>query len=284
MVRILCLPIASVTLVAGLAFGAAPKPFAIAQAGIHQIEDGPPVPPGATFVPGEVVFFSCVLDGFKVAAGPAKKVSITYKVLASDPKDVPIIEQVDGKIDVELNPEDKGWRPKIRQAILIPPLAGSGAFKVRVVARDELAGAAATKEIGFDVRGHQVEPSDTLVVRNFRFYRGEDDQQPLKVVVYRPGDTVWARFDITGYKLGSGNLVDVAYTIAVSGPGDRVLFKQAEPSVEKKSSFYPMQYVPCQINLSLQPNIRPEQYSIIVSAQDRFANQTYEMKQDFRVE
>ncbi|MEO7650914.1 MAG: hypothetical protein ABIZ80_10645, partial [Bryobacteraceae bacterium] len=262
----------------------APKPFAIVQAGIHQIDDGPPVPPGATFVPGEVVFFSFLMDGFKVAGGPARHVSITYKVLATDPKDVLITEQVDGKIDLDLNPEDKEWRPKIRQSILIPPLAGSGAFKVRVVAKDELAGTTATREVSFEVRGHQVEPADTLVVRNFRFYRGEDEQEPLKVAAYRPGDTVWARFDIAGFKLGPGNLVDVAYLIAVSGPGERVLFRQAEPSVEKKTSFYPMQYVPSQINLSLQPTIRPEQYFITVSVQDRFGNQTYETKQPFRVE
>ncbi|MEO7650875.1 MAG: hypothetical protein ABIZ80_10450, partial [Bryobacteraceae bacterium] len=49
---------------AALAVTAAPKPFAIVQAGIHQIDDGPPVPPGATFVPGEVVFFSFLMDGF----------------------------------------------------------------------------------------------------------------------------------------------------------------------------------------------------------------------------
>src|SRR5213080_3912288 len=65
-------------------------PFKVIDAGIHQTEDGPLIAPGTTFTPGEVVFFSCRLDGFQVSR--EKKVSIQYEITAADPKGVPIIE------------------------------------------------------------------------------------------------------------------------------------------------------------------------------------------------
>src|SRR6266508_6371809 len=92
---------------------AAPKPFKIIEAGIHQTEDGQLAPAGTIFVPGEVIFFSCRLDGYEVS--PEKKVAIRYEFSAVDPGGVPVVEPVSGKIDVELSPQDKEWKPKIRQ-------------------------------------------------------------------------------------------------------------------------------------------------------------------------
>ena len=159
------------------------------------------------------------------------------------------------------------------------------AYKILFSAKDELSGATALAEIAFEVRGHAVERSDSLVVRNFRFYRsGDDDAAPLKLAAYRPGDTVWARFDIIGYKLQANNQRDVAYTLAVSGPGGRVLLAPRQPTVDKGSSFYPMKYLPCVISLTLQPDIRPQEYTITIVAEDRIGNQTHESKQTFRVE
>src|SRR2546422_6083469 len=62
---------------------AAPKPFKIIEAGIHQTEDGALSPAGTIFVPGEVIFFSCRLDGYAVS--PEKKVAIRYEFSAVDP-------------------------------------------------------------------------------------------------------------------------------------------------------------------------------------------------------
>ena len=265
-----------------LSAAAPPKVLKVIDAGIHQTEDGPLVEKGETFVPGEVIFFSCRLDGYQ--ASPARKVTIHYEFSAVDPAGVPVVEPVSAKIETELAPEDKEWKPKIRQTVLVPPLAESGTYKMRFSAKDELSGGVASTELPFEVRGHAVEPSDTLVVRNFRFYRGEDDAEPLKLAAYRPGDRVWARFDITGYKMGTGNQREVAYTVTVTGADGRILLAPGAPSVDKGASFYPMKYLPCVINLNLQPNIRPGEYTITITAQDRVGNQTYDSQQTFRVE
>ena len=276
------LRVLSFVLTSVLSAAAPPKAFKIVDAGIHQTEDGPLVEKGTTFVPGEVIFFSCRLDGYQVS--PAHKVSIHYQFSAVDPAGLPVVEPASGKIDTELALEDKEWKPKIRQTVLVPPLAEPGIYKMRFSAKDELSEAVVSTEAAFEVKGHAVEPSDSLVVRNFRFYRTEDDAEPLKLAAYRPGDTIWARFDITGFKLGTANLRDVAYVLSVSGQGGRVLLAPREPTVDKGSSFYPMKYVPCTISLNLQRDIHPDEYTITVTAQDRIGNQTFESKQTFRVE
>src|SRR5260370_32145809 len=87
------------TLPLALAFfllAAAPKAFKIIEAGVHQTDDGALAPVGTTFVPGEVIFFSCRLDGYQVSA--AKKVSIQYEFSAGDPGGIAIVEPVRGKV------------------------------------------------------------------------------------------------------------------------------------------------------------------------------------------
>jgi hypothetical protein len=272
----------SFILISVLSAATPPRAFKIIDAGLHQSEDGPLIEKGTTFVPGEVIFFSCRLDGYQVSND--RKVAIQYQFSAVDPAGVPVVEPFSGKIDTELALEDKEWKPKVRQTVLVPPLAEPGIYKMKFSAKDELSGAVVSMEAPFEVHGHAVEPSDTLVIRNFRFYRTEDAPEPLKLAAFRPGDTVWARFDITGFHLGAGNLRDVAYVLSVSGPGGRVLLAPREPTVDKGLSFYPMKYVPCTISLNLQRDIHPDEYSITVTAQDRIGNQTYESKQTFRVE
>ena len=229
-----------------------------------------------------MLFLSFQVDGYQVS--PAQKVKLSYEIDGLDPQGVKLMETVKDTVEAELAPQDKNWQPKIRHSIATPPLGPPGAYKIVVRVKDELAGSTASKEIPFQIRAHEVARSDTLVVRNFHFFRTEDDREPLSPAVYRPGDSVWARFDITGYKLGDGNRKDVQYGIAVAAPSGKVLFTQPEAAVEQSASFYPQRYVPGSFNLTLQPNIRPGEYSIVLTVRDRIGNQTIEDKETFRIE
>ena len=188
-------------LFATISLQAAPAPFAILKLLISDMEDGAVVPPSFTFVPGQFVFVSFEVGGCTVS--PERKLRLSYKVDAFDPKNVPLMENIANTLDTTLSDEDKNWRPKFRQQILLPPLAGSGAYKIAIHVTDELAKTTTSQEISLQVRGHDVAPSDTLIIRNFHFYRGDEDRDPLAVAAYKPGDTLWARFDITGYKFGA---------------------------------------------------------------------------------
>jgi hypothetical protein len=277
--RVLALTLAAVGLV-----WAAPAPLAIVNIVVHDIEDGPPIPPGFSFVPGQFIFLSFQIAGY--GATPERKLRLNCEVDAFDPKGIRIVETLGCNVAETLADEDKNWKPKIRLQALIPPLAGSGAYKIAIRIKDDVNGQTAEQELPFLVRGRDVPPSDNLVVRNFHFYRGEDDPNPLAAALYRPGDTLWARFDITGYRFGDGNAIHVDYRIAVLGPGGKVIYTQPEGeiAVEKSISFYPKPYVPGAMNLSLQRTIRPGQYAIAVTARDLLGNQSVEITEKFSIE
>jgi hypothetical protein len=264
----------------------ATAPLAILKPSISDLEDGPAIPSSFTFVPGQFIFLTFEIGGYKVAE--EQKIHLSYKVDALDPKGLRLAEPIAGNVDTTLADEDKNWKPKVRQQFLIPPLAPSGVYKITVQVTDDLnKGASVSHEIPFEVRGRDVPPSDTLLVRNFHFYRGEDDREPLKVAAYKPGDTLWARFDIVGYKFGPGNGVDVDYVVSVLAPSGKVLFHQdkpAEGAEEKSSSYYPKAYVPGSMNLSLQNTIRPGEYTIVISVRDHIGNQTAEARGNFAIE
>jgi hypothetical protein len=194
------------------------------------------------------------------------------------------MEPVSNEITAELTPQDKDWKPKVRLEVPLPPLAGSGTYKMAVKVHDEIGKSDAEKTVPFEVRGHEVEPSATLAVRNFRFYRGEEDREPLLKPVYRPGDPVWARFDLIGYKFGPKNSIDVTYGVAILNSAGKVLWSQPEAAVERADSFYPKRYVPGAMGINLQPNIRPGEYTIEVQAKDAIGNQTVAGKYTFSVE
>jgi|SRR5579871_173809 len=262
---------------------AAAVPLAIVKPVISDVEDGPGVASGFTFVPGQFIYVSYHIGGFK--ASEEQKIHLSYKTSVVDPKGVPLIEPLADQVDTQLAPEDKSWKPIVRQMFLVPPIAPSGTYKVTIAVVDDVAkGASVSENIPFQVRGREVEPSDSLAIRNFHFYRGEEDREPLAIAAYKPGDTLWARFDIVGYKLGPHNSVDADYGISVLAPSGKVLFTQDKAAEEKSSSFYPKAYVPGSMNLSLQSNIPPGQYTIVVTARDHIGNQTADTKGVFAIE
>jgi hypothetical protein len=267
---------------AALAAGAAEPALEVVQPTVSQSDGGTPLPPGFNHVPGAVLFFTFQVSGYQKDA--ESKVHLTYTVDALDPHGVRIEETIKNEVTAELTPHDKDWKPKVRTEISLPPLGDSGTYKIVVKVRDEIAKTSAEKTLPVEVSGHEVEPSDTLTVRNFRFFRGEDDAEPLAKPIYRPGDPVWARFDIRGYKYGKNNAVDVTYGISVITASGKVLWSQAEAAVERTESFYPKRYVPGAMSINLQPNIRPGEYTIAVQAKDAVGNQTYEGKYTFTVE
>ena len=249
---------------------------------VSQMEGGEADSPGFEHVPGEVLFFSCRIAGYSKSS--EAKVHLAFSVQPFDPKGVPLAEIYKNEISDEVSVQDKDWMPKIATEIALPPLAGSGAYKILVKVEDLIAKTSAELAVPVQVRGRDVEPSDTLTVRNFRFFRGEEDTQALEKPAYKPGDGVWAKFDIAGYKYGDKNKIDVSYVTSVIAPSGKVLWTQPEPAAERTESFYPKRYVPASMGINLTPTIRPGEYTIAVQVKDATGGLTYEMKYTFTVE
>jgi hypothetical protein len=249
---------------------------------IAQSDGGIPVPAGYQHVAGETLFFSCRIAGY--AKTTEEKVHVTYSLQAFDPKGAPLTEIYKNEMITDVAPQDKEWMPKIATEIQIPPLVGAGTYKVLVKIEDLVNNTKAEVGVPFEVRSKIVEPSDTLVVRNFQFFRAEEDPQALQKAVYRGGNVLWARFDIIGFKYGDKNRIDVSYIASVLGSGGKVLWTQPEPAAEQSDSFYPKRYVAASMSITLATNTTPADYTIAVTVTDAVGKQTYETKQAFTVE
>jgi hypothetical protein len=261
---------------------AATAPLAVVRPTLSDQDGGAAVSSGTVHVPGETIFFSFQVDGF--TATSVDRIHLNYKLEAVDPHGVALMEPIAAEIEETLSPEDKNWKPTVRHEIVIPPLADSGTYRILVSVNDVVAKAKAAKEVSFEVRGRRVDPSDTLVIRNIRFYRGEDDREALPKPAYRRGDAVWARFDIIGFKYGEANSIAVGYDVAVLAPSGKVVYSQAQAGSDRSQSFYPKRYVPAVFSLATKPDTRPGEYTVAVTAHDGVGNQTFEARETFTIE
>jgi hypothetical protein len=272
----------SLLFAAAAAAAPAPKPLAIVKTMVRQFEDGPP--PGAdfSFFTGDTVFFSFEVQGFQVSAD--SKVDLRVTIDACDSDGTPLAPTVRRKIDTQLSAEDKDWMPIVRESVQIPPLALPGKFHIKTTVEDALSKQTVTSDTEFGVRGRNVERSATLVVRNFRFFRGEEDQNPLASPVYHPGDALWTRFDVIGFRYGEKNRMQVDYGVSIVAPSGETVFSQPEAAVEKDESFYPKRYVPGAFGINLDKNVKPGEYTLVLSLRDAVGNQASESRHTFRVE
>lgn len=264
--------------------GAPAKPLAIQRLTLSQYEDGPAVPGDYRFVPGEAIFFSFQVSGYRSIGDEDPKVAIDYTIEAQDPAGIPIVEAYTGNLEATLDPEDKNWMPKVRRTISIPPSAPSGEYRILISLRDRVGVNQIRGQASFRVAGHAIESSETLVVRNFHFYRREEDAKPLTVAAYKAGDTIWARFEMTGYKLGEKNRLEVSYGLAVLRPNGEAMFTQEDAAAEKEESFYPHRWLPAALSLNLNQDVRPGVYTMVLMVSDKVGGQKTEARQTFTVE
>jgi hypothetical protein len=265
----------------------AEQKLAIVQPVLSQMEDGAPVSSTYEFLPGETIHFSCRVEGYKkIVEGKSEvqKMLVTYQVEARDSRGVLLQPVQEGKEGGTVAAEDKNWMPKIQESIVIPGLAESGAYEILVKVKDEIGQTTAEGATKFTVKGRDVAPSDTLVVRNFRFLRSDEDGKPLQLAAYRAGDQVWARFDMTGYKLGEANQYDIEYGLQVLIEDGTVVFSQPQAATGKQQTFYPQRYQPGVLSLNLAKDQKPGQYTIVLTVRDNLGNQTYEIRGKFSVE
>ncbi len=260
----------------------APKSLVILQPTLHQYEGGPPIASGAGFITGETIFLTFRVGGYQVS--PDNKVDLVCRIDALDPDGVPFAETATQEVKATLSAEDKDWQPIVRQSFLIPPLALGGAYRLAVAVEDKLASREAKIEVDVPVRGRNVEPSDTITARNVRFLRSEEESSRLITPVYRPGDSVWVRFDIVGYRFGEKNRMQVSYGVSVLGPEGNTMYSQPDAATEEGESFYPKKYLPGAFSLNLDNKVRPGTYTIVLTLRDGVGNQTIESKHPFRVE
>jgi hypothetical protein len=267
---------------ASAALCAAPA-LQLVQTAVSDIDGGPPNPVTFEYRPGQVVYFTTRVSGY--TQDKDQQVRLAYSVQSLDARDVPVAEISKNNLNAEVAPQDKEWLPKVDAAISLPSLLFSGQYKIIVKVEDLVAKTSSELTVPFTVRGvDDVQPSDSLAVRAFRFLRNEDDTHAAERAAYRPGDHLWAKFAIVGFHSGPGNKVDVSYVTSVLGPDGKTLWTQKEPAVEQEDSFYPKPYIQAEMGIEIQAKIKPGQYQLMVQAKDAIGSQTCEIKQPFTIE
>ena len=253
---------------------------------LHQYEDGPLLPVSHEFLPGETIWFSARIAGFESHVdGDNRNVKLSWQVGILDPDRVAVEAPRTGRLDDSLRSQDKDWVPKVVVSFLLPSFIPGGSYHIPVTVKDELAGSEISGDLEFHVRAENIEPSTSFVIRKFRFLRNETDAEALRQpVVYRPGTTLWARFEMAGYKFEANHKFSVGYGLAVLNADGKELFAQPEAAAESKESFYPQLRVPGALSLNLDPNVPPATYTLVITVRDKIGGETAEQRETFRVE
>lgn len=273
---------------AGLAAGtlsAAPK-LAFERLALHQYEDGPLLPASHDFLPGETVWFSCRIAGYdSQPAGDNRNVKLSWQAGLLDPGRIPVEPPKTGRLEESLRLQDKDWVPKFVVSFLLPSFIPGGSYHIPVTVKDEIAGSEISGDLEFHVRAETIEPSASFVIRNFRFLRNEDDTVGLRPpVVYKQGSTLWARFEMAGYKFEANNKFSVEYGLAILGADGKELFAQPAAAAESKESFYPQLRVPGALSLHLENNVPLASYTLVLTVRDKIGGDAVELRESFRVE
>jgi hypothetical protein len=249
--------------------------LAIANWKLQDYEDGSLVSKNQVFEAGQTVHLSFQISGFK---NVEDHIHLSYEIGTTDPSNRPLTPVKTGEIDTDLAPEDKRWLPKVRYQVQIPPLPEPGTYKIQVRVTDQVAGGAtAVASADFAVGGKSVEAGSQLAIRNFRFLRAENDVNSLPVSpTVKPGDMLWARFDIAGFRHGEKNRLDVSYGVAMRDQRGKVLFAEPTAAGDKDESFYPKMVVPGVISVHLERTIKPGDYEIVITATDAIGGQKTE--------
>ena len=101
---------------------------------------------------------------------------------------------------------------------------------------------------------------------------------------YAPGDTVYARFTMTGFHLGPGNEYHLSYGLVVNRPDGKVYLNEPNAAQLSDKSFYPITFVPSNISVTTARTAAKGQYVLLLTIHDIAGSQTYQLKRAFSIE
>jgi hypothetical protein len=273
---------------AGASIAGAAEKLEVEKFALRQFEDGPALPASHEFLPGETVFWSFRMRGYQVkkteneSGDEERRMKLSWTLRATDPKGVLIDKERSGNVESRLFEQDKDWTPRATDSFVIPPLAPNGVYRATVTVKEE--SSEAKSELEFKVRGDTIEPSDKLIGHDVRFLRSENDAKPMRNPSYSAGETLWVRFDITGYKFGEKNKYEVEYGLAILRANGETMFTQPVAAKETNESFYPQHYVPGLLSLGLNKDLPKGTYTMVITMRDKIGNQTWEARENFQVQ
>jgi hypothetical protein len=260
----------------------APSKLAITGVTLHyRQEDGPAISANYEYHSGELLYLSFRIAGFRVVKD---RVDLRWSLYATDPEGRLLEPAAGGAIQEEVSYEDRNWLPRVQYTMALPGQLPPGDYRIRIRVADELAQTSAEHDVPFRVGGRPLPKVDGLTVLNLGFYRDEADREPMPDAVYRPGETLIARFQVAGFALGEKNRFSVSYGLQVLNTQGDVLFTQEEAASDEGEPFYPRRLLNGMLTLSVSEGVQPGAYQLAVTVVDKVGGKTAEARGRFRVE
>ncbi|MGC4055984.1 MAG: hypothetical protein QM757_44825 [Paludibaculum sp.] len=246
----------------------------------YKQEEGAAIPDTYKYTAGELLYFSFRIGGFTVQKD---KVDLRWQLVAVDPEGLLLMAPLNGAVQEELSDNDKNWLPKVVQTLPLPAQLPPGAYKLKLHLADELAKTSVDTETGFNVSGRPFPVVQGLSILNLRFLRNPTDRQAMENVIYHAGETLIARFELAGFKLGEKNKFEVDYSLSVLNTAGKVLFTQPQAASESNSPYYPQRLLNGELTLNLNAGVLAAEYTLLVKVKDHVAGVETESSAKFTV-
>lgn len=253
--------------------------LAIVRLDLLDAADGYAIPADSVFFPGETIHLVFNITGY--TWDDDYNMSVEYKITALGPSGRPFRMAEGGKFAVELAPQDEDWEPLVRYSAELPYHAESGEYRILIEVTDRMEGKTVSRQAAVAVEGAEVETSDELVVRNFAFARSDGGTR-IAQPAFKPGETIWASFYITGYQTRADNTYEVEAELEVVDEEGETLHS-FESRGEKGSPFYPRLWLPAKFSLKLDKTIRAGDYEVVLAVHDKVGGANYTTRQRFQV-
>ncbi len=258
------------------------RKLAVVQAVLHDRgESAPSVPPDYRYIGGELIYFSFRIAGYQVKND---KVNLRWLIHATDPDGRLLWEPVNGAISEEVSHNDENWLPRVNQTLPLPPQLPPGPYKLLIKVTDENAQSSIEHAAAFQVGGRPMPAPDGFSILGAAFYRSDQDASPLADAVYRPGDPLFLKFQLAGFKLAEKNHFEVEYGIRVLRPSGKEMYAEPRAASESDSPYYPKKVMNGVISLNLSADLTPGQYTIVINARDVAGQVPAETTVSFKVE
>jgi hypothetical protein len=265
---------------------AAEPSLAIVDAGLQQSDNGAFAPSDYEFQPADPLYVVFGVKGFGTKTDETtdtRSISLTWSISLVDKDDVPLAPAQSGEIKTDLSAEDRKWTPKRRAEFSLPQLVGAGRYRVHITVKDLLSNTEASKDLELLIGGQKIETSTTVNAQQIRFSR-EEGGPDLQVAAYRPGDTIFTSFDITGFSQTQEHRYRVSYRFDVLGPDQKFFVKQPEAVELSAAPFYPAKFVPVNFAITTPASSARGEYTVVLTVQDEVSNQKSIAKRTFTLE
>jgi hypothetical protein len=213
-----------------------------------------------------------------------KSLSLEYEVTPQDANHVALTAPVKGVITGDLSKEDKNWIPLRRTSFLLPSFVAAGNYSIHIVVKDMVSKTEAAHEYPFQIGGVQVSHADSIEADDFQFLRNQDDSAALELPAYAPGDTVFARFEMVGFKYEADNKYKLSYGLKVLRPDGKSFLDAPNAAQISSESFYPAPYVPGDLQITTPKNAARGTYQLTLTVRDLVGNQSFDVKRTFTIE